>query len=193
MSTHTIEQFILIPKPILLSSSYWIPSPYYWAVHIGFQAHTIEQFISDSKPILLSSSYWIPSPYYWAVHIGFQAHTIEQFRLDSKPILLSSSWQSQGYKFKGFSKTSNFLILKKNTLHKTRPLKLLDKVCKYKMDPASIVEDTKRTRFCPQTDRRTGVQGETSVHPSTSLSEGYNKGSEFCNQCVCRCPNRWWG
>ena len=29
MITHTIEQFILDPKPILLSSSYWIPSPYY--------------------------------------------------------------------------------------------------------------------------------------------------------------------
>ena len=28
-------------------------------------------------------------------------------------------------------------------------------VCKYEMDLASIVEDTERTRFCPQTDRRT--------------------------------------
>ena len=34
-------------------------------------------------------------------------------------------------------------------------LKLLDKMCKYEMDPMSIVEDTERTRFCPQTDRRT--------------------------------------
>ena len=37
---HTIEQFILDPKPILLSSSYSIPSPYYWAVHIGSQVKT---------------------------------------------------------------------------------------------------------------------------------------------------------
>ena len=81
---HTIEPFILDPKPILLSSSDWIPSPHYWAVQIGSQAHTIEQFILDPKPILLSSSYWIPSPYYWAVQIGFQAHTIEQFILDLK-------------------------------------------------------------------------------------------------------------
>ena len=28
-------------------------------------------------------------------------------------------------------------------------------MCKYEMDPMSIVEDTERTRFCPQTDRRT--------------------------------------
>ena len=30
---------------------------------------------------------------------------------------------------------------------------LLDKMCKYEMDPTSIVEDTERTRFCPQTDK----------------------------------------
>ena len=28
-------------------------------------------------------------------------------------------------------------------------------MCKYEMDPMSIVEDTERTRFCPQTDRWT--------------------------------------
>ena len=48
-------------------------------------------------------------------------------------------------------------------------LKLLDKMCKYEMDPASIVEDTERTRFCPQTDGRR----ETSIPPlSTSLKQG---------------------
>ena len=26
-------------------------------------------------------------------------------------------------------------------------------MCKYEMDPTSIVEDTERTRFCPQTDK----------------------------------------
>ena len=26
-------------------------------------------------------------------------------------------------------------------------------MCKYEMDPASIVEDTERTRFCTQTDK----------------------------------------
>ena len=28
-------------------------------------------------------------------------------------------------------------------------------MCKYEMDPTSIVEDAERTRLCPQTDRRT--------------------------------------
>ena len=37
----------------------------------------------------------------------------------------------------------------------THLLKLLDEMCKYEMDPMSIVEDTERTRFCPQTDRQT--------------------------------------
>ena len=69
-------------------------------------------------PILLTSSYWIPS----------QNKTVS-------------------YKFKEFAKTSNFLSLKgkkkkKKTLHATHLLKLLDKVCKYEMDPVSIVEDT---------------------------------------------------
>ena len=36
---------------------------------------------------------------------------------------------------------SNFLILKR-ALHATHLLKLLDKMCKYEMDPMSIVEDT---------------------------------------------------
>ena len=62
--------------------------------------------------------------------------------------------QSQSYKFKEFAKISNFLILKQ-TLHVTHLLKLLDKMCKYQMDSTSIVEDTGRTRLCPQTDRRT--------------------------------------
>ena len=37
---------------------------------------------------------------------------------------------------------------------------LLDKMCKYEMDPARIVEDTERTQFCPQTD----VFGETQMY-----------------------------
>ena len=38
-------------------------------------------------------------------------------------------------------------------LYVTHLLKLLDKMCKYEMDPMSIVEDTEQTRFCPQTDK----------------------------------------
>ena len=43
----------------------------------------------------------------------------------------------------------------KRALHPTHLRKLLDKMCKYEMDPMSIVEDTEQTPFCPQTDRRT--------------------------------------
>ena len=60
-------------------------------------------------------------------------------------------------------------IILKQFLHMTHFLKLLDKMCKYEMDPTSIVEDTERTRFCPQThgrtDGRTDGQGETSIPP----------------------------
>ena len=83
--------------------------------------------------------------------------------------------QSQSHKFKKFAKISNFWILKR-ALHATH-LKLLDKMCKYEMDPMSIVEDIERTRFCPQTDRRTDGQGDTSIPPfQLRWSEGYNNG-----------------
>ena len=59
----------------------------------------------------------------------------------------------------------------KRALHATHLLKLLDKMCKYEMDPMSIVEDTERTRFCPQTDRRTRWYQYTPL--STSLKRGY--------------------
>ena len=55
--------------------------------------------------------------------------------------------------------------------HYTHLLKLLDKICKYEMDPTNIVEDTGRTRFCPQTDRRTRWNQYTPL--STSLKRGY--------------------
>ena len=64
---------------------------------------------------------------------------------------------------------SNFWILKR-ALHATHPLMLLDKMCKYEMDPMSIVEDTERTRFCPQTDRRTRWYQYTPL--STLLKRG---------------------
>ena len=62
--------------------------------------------------------------------------------------------------------------ISKQTLHATHLLKLLDKMCKYEMDPMSIVEDTERTRFCPQTDRRTDGQGETSIPPFNFVEAG---------------------
>ena len=47
------------------------------------------------------------------------------------------------------------------TLHATHLLKLLDKMCKYEMDPASIVEDTERTR---STDGRTDGRNTTLIN-----------------------------
>ena len=60
--------------------------------------------------------------------------------------------QSQRCKFKEIAKNSNFRIFHK-TQHATHLLKLVDKMYQYEMDLPGIVEDTERTRFCPQTDR----------------------------------------
>ena len=56
-------------------------------------------------------------------------------------------------------------------------MKLVDKMCRYEMNRASIVEDTERTQFCPQTDKQMDGQREKvkPVQPcSTSLKRGYN-------------------
>ena len=52
-------------------------------------------------------------------------------------------------------------------------MQLLDKMCKYEMDPMSIVEDTERTRFCPQMDRWTSGQTDKviPVYPLFNLVE----------------------
>ena len=57
-------------------------------------------------------------------------------------------------------------------------------MCKYEMDPASIVEDTERTWFCPQTDGQTDGQTEgwreTSIPPfQLRWSGGYHQ--MWCN------------
>ena len=78
---------------------------------------------------------------------------------------------------KNLPKTSHFGILK-TTFHATHPLKMLDKMCKYEIDPAGIVEGTQQTRFCPQKDRRTDgrTDGQTRwnqcIPRSTSLKRG---------------------
>ena len=51
----------------------------------------------------------------------------------------------------------------------THLLKLVDKMCKCEIDSDIIVEDTKRTQFCPQMDRWTDGQGETSIPPPPPL------------------------
>ena len=80
-------------------------------------------------------------------------HTIDLYWIPSQQV----KWrQNLNYKFNEFARISKFL--KKKKIHATYLLKLLDKMCNYEIDLASIVEDAERTRFCPQTDRRTDKQ-----------------------------------
>ena len=74
-------------------------------------------------------------------------HTIESYWIPSQ-----KKTKSKLQIFLKIAQISIFLILKQ-ALHTTHLLKLLDKTCKYEMDPMSIVEDTERTQFCPQTDK----------------------------------------
>ena len=58
-------------------------------------------------------------------------------------------------------------------------LKLFDKICKYEMDPAGIVEDIERTLFGLQTDGQTDgrIDGQTKWNQYTPLNfvgMGYN-------------------
>ena len=74
-------------------------------------------------------------------------HTIESYWIPSQKKTKSNL---QIYKIR--QNSPNFLILKW-ALYATHLLELLDKMCKYEMDPMSIVEDTEWTRFCSQTDK----------------------------------------
>ena len=90
-------------------------------------------------------------------------HSIESYWIPSQK---KTKWKLQILRIR-----QNFKILKQ-TLHTTHLLKLLDKMCKYKMDPTNIVQDTERTRFCPRIDG----QGETSIPPfQLRWSGGYNE------------------
>ena len=64
------------------------------------------------------------------------------------------------------------LSILNRTFHATHILKLLDKVCKYEMDPASIVEETDWTRFRPQMDTQAGKVKP--VYPLQLRWAGYN-------------------
>ena len=124
-------------------------------VNMSFMSFQLEQQLerlhSEDTP-----HHHTPHQYYWAVHVGSQVKTR----------------QSHSYKFKEFSRTSNFLNFEE-TLQATQQRKLLDKMCKYKMDLASIVENTEQTVFCPQINRLTGwARWNQYTPPSTSLSWG---------------------
>ena len=59
-------------------------------------------------------------------------------------------------------------------------LKLVDFMCKYKVNLASIVEDTEQTRFGLETGGRTDGQSGTSILPLLA-------GSKFESSSVCKC------
>ena len=89
-------------------------------------------------------------------------HTIESYWIPSQKKTKS--------KLQILKKCQNFEFLNFETGITGDTLKLLDKMCKYEIDPMSIVEDTERTRFCPQTDKWYQY-----TPLSTSLKRGYNK------------------
>ena len=118
-----------------------------------FKLEQLEHLCSENTPPPPHS--WLPIP---LSHIGSQV----------------KRRQSQSYKFKKFTKILNFWILKL-ALHTTHLLKLLDKMCKYEMDPMSIVEDTEPTRFYQQTDRGTDRQMDKviPVYPPFNFVEAW--------------------
>ena len=83
-----------------------------------------------------------------------------------------------------------FVLISKQTLHVTHLIKLLEKMCKYHMDPTSIVEDSEQTRFCPQTDRQTDKVKP--VYPPFNFVEaGYNHQGNWQVKKKQHCAN-WW-
>ena len=76
---------------------------------------------------------------------------------------------------------SKFWILKQ-TWHETHLLNLLYTMCKYEMDPTSIVEDIERTGFCPQTDKR---QGEKSIPLFNFVEAGGYDNNKHIKKSVC--------
>ena len=101
------------------------------------------------------------------------------------PAFWGYSAASQSYKFKEFAKNLNFEFWKKKTLHAAHLLKLLDKMCKYEMDLASIVEDTEQTWFRPQTDRR--MDRRTGWNQCTPFQLRWSGGIK--NKEACRSKN----
>ena len=88
--------------------------------------------------------------------------------------------QSQSYKFKKIDKNSNFEILQE-TLHATHLLKLLDKMCKYEMDPTRTVGATEWTRDVGRTDGgQTDGQSETNIPTNNFVVWGVQQGISGC-------------
>ena len=98
-------------------------------------------------------------------------------------------------KSKKIEKNSNFAF-SQETPHATHLLKLVDKMCKYEMDPAGTLGDTERTRFRPRTDRRTDGQTDKvkPVYPPFNFVEAggiINKRSNKKVLCDFQTSLRW--
>ena len=107
----------------------------------------LERLHSDIPP----TAQWLPIP---VIHIRSQV----------------KRRQSQSYKFKKNAKNSTFEIMQE-TLHVTHPMKLLDKMCKYEMDPTRTVGATEWTRDVGQTNGRTDGS-ETNIPPYNFVVQG---------------------
>ena len=86
------------------------------------------------------------TPAFWGYPLPPHDHQYHGVILDPKS-------KEDKVKVTNLKNSAKFQWILTQTLHTTHLLKLLDKMCKYKTDPMSIVEDTERTRFCPQTDK----------------------------------------
>ena len=130
---------------IITTSLVWLEDPAVWIVSIMSRAKYICNLKTTRTARMPAFWGYPPLPHNYlpilVIHIRSQVKTR----------------QSQGYKIKEFAKISNLWIMI-IVVYLTQLLKLLDKIRKYKMDPASIVEDTEQTQFCPQTDRQTDRQ-----------------------------------
>ena len=95
-------------------------------------------------------------------------------------VILDPKSKEDKVKVTNLKNSPKFQILKR-ALHTTHFLELLDNMCKYEMDPMSIVEDTERTRLCPQTDK------VIPVYPTFQLrwSGGYNHGQMILKVVQC--------
>ena len=90
-------------------------------------------------------------------YLKMKLEQLERLRSDDTPCRLMINHTIESY-------------WSKQTLHATHLLKLLDKMYKYEMDSTGIIEDTERTRFCPQTDRQTDKVKP--VYPLFNFVEG---------------------
>ena len=151
-------------------------------------------FTAQSKPLAVSplKAYYpsISKGFYWK---EIQLEQLERLRSENTPPCPMITHTTDSYRIKSHYNTKSqlrtlkklpkiqileFWKKKKKKLDATHPLKLLDMMCKYEMDPASIVEDTEQTRFCPQMDGRTDrrTDGRKTSKPCFQLhwSGGYN-------------------